>query len=353
MLEPAGPGAAAIAGSWWFLLALMTAVLVLVMAALVHALFRRRTASADDDGAERRRVVAVLVAGAAVPFVILVAIFVHTLLVLTEVGPSREGGDLVVDVVGHQYWWEVRYPLPGGDTVVTANEIHVPVGAQVALSLRSADVIHSLWVPKLHGKTDLIPGRTNRAWILADGPGVYRGQCAEYCGQQHTWMALYVVARPEPEFRAWLMHQRRPAAPVPPAPDPAEEAMMEPGPAVPDSVRAAALDRNARIRRGRAVFLDPVNRCAECHAIRGETDVAGRERPGAPGEPPGRTAEGPDLTHVASRRTLAAGLLTTNRGNMGGWISNPQALKPGNLMPHIPLEPADMNALLEYLMSLR
>lgn len=354
MLDPAGPGAAAIAGSWWFLLVVVTAVFLVVMAALGRAIFRSRPEADESADIERRRVVLVILAGAAVPAVILAVIFVHTLLVLEDVSPPRSGDELVVEVVGRQYWWEVRYPQPGdADTVVTANEIHVPVGRPVSLTLRSEDVIHSLWVPRLHGKTDMIPGRTNVAWLRADEPGEYRGQCAEYCGRQHTWMALYVVAEPEEEFRAWLARQRRPAAAVAPAPDSVSEAMDHPGPPVPDSVRAAGLARNARIRRGREVFLDPANRCVACHTVRGETDGRGTAEQASPGDTAARTVVGPDLTHVASRRTLAAGLLRTNRGNMAGWIANPQVLKPGNLMPRIPLEPAELNALLDYLMSLR
>ncbi len=367
MLDPAGPGAAAIAEMWWVLLAICTIVFILVMVALGMALIRSGRAgeagtaagaagAAEPDGraAERRRVVRVLIAGAAVPAVILVGIFGYTMVVLDRLTPSDPRGELTVIVTGHQYWWDVRYVLPAtGDTVVTANEIRIPVGTRVALELRSADVIHSLWVPRLHGKTDLIPGRTNEAWLMADEPGVYRGQCAEYCGQQHTWMALYVVAEPEPEFHAWLSRQRRPA-PVPaPPPDPVDIAMDHQGPEVPDSVREAGLARNARIRRGRDVFFDPVNRCANCHVIRGENDGGRRAAGIAPGAPPGRTAEGPDLTHVASRLSIAGGLLPTNRGNMAGWIANPQVLKPGNLMPRVPLEPDDLNALLDYLMTLQ
>lgn len=377
MLEPAGPGAAAIAEMWWVLLAICTAVFVVVMAALTVALWQARSRTgqpaamdrAEDHRGERRRVLWVLIAGAAVPAVILIGIFVYTMVVLERIGPSSDGrgasawggagAELTVEITGKQYWWEVRYRTEGGDPVVTANEIHIPVGRRVRLLLESDDVIHSLWVPQLHGKTDMIPGRTTEAWLLADEPGVYRGQCAEYCGVQHTWMALHVVAEPEAEFRSWLRRQARPAPAPAPAPDPAEIAMDHAAPPVPDSLRDAVLARAERIRRGREVFFDPAKRCADCHVIRGENDdprrlEEGTLQPGAaPGDPPGRTAEGPDLTHVASRRALAAGLLPMTRGNMAGWIANPQVLKPGNLMPRVPLEPEEMNALLEYLMSLR
>jgi cytochrome c oxidase subunit 2 len=353
MLDPAGPGAAAIGTLWWVLLVVLTAVFLVVMAALAVALVRGSGAGAGGDAlpgggtpeSERRRVVAVLVAGAGVPLIILVGIFVYAMVVLADVGPSEPEGELTVVVTGKQFWWDVRYHLPGGDTVRTANEIHVPVGRRVTFLLESDDVIHSLWIPRLHGKTDLIPGRTNEMWIQADEPGVYRGQCAEYCGDQHTWMALLLVAEPESEFRGWLERQRRPAAPVAPPPDPAEAAMVEPGPAMTPADSAAALDRNARLRLGREVYLDPEHRCTSCHVIRGVN-----ERVPSPGE---RQVDGPDLTHVASRRILASGLLRTTRGNMAGWLANPQVLKPGNLMPRIPLEPHELQALTDYLMSLR
>ena len=352
MLEPVGPAASVIETMWWVLFWVMTAVFILVMAALLYGIFRRRRPlDADDAGAERRRVKAVVIAGAAIPLVILVAIFVYTLEVLDAVGPSTgaEEDELTVTVVGKQFWWEIRYPVPGSpDSVVTANELHIPVGRRVRLLLESADVIHSVWVPRLTGKTDMIPGRTNRMWLLAEEPGTYWGQCAEYCGDQHTWMKMLVIAEPDSVFQRWLARQRRPALPAPPAPhEGTAQLQVEEVPGVPDSVRAAALARNQRIRQGREVFMDPTNRCADCHEIEGVT---------SPRDPVSdsirRSPDGPNLTHVASRRTLAAGLLRMTRGNMAGWISNPQVLKPGNLMPRIPLEPAEMNALLEYLMSL-
>lgn len=360
MLEPAGPGAASIATLWWVLFVVLTVVFVLVMAALGVALFRRRDggpapgrSGAGTSSQERRRAGLVLLAGAAVPAVILAGIFVSAMRTLDEVGPSEPDGDVTVVVTGKQFWWDVRYLLPGGDTVRTANELHLPVGERVTLLLESDDVIHSLWVPRLHGKTDLIPGRTNEMWVQADQPGVFRGQCAEYCGAQHTWMALVVVAEPESQYRAWLARQRRPAAPLPPEPDPAMAAMEEPGPVagpegaagVAGVARDSAIARAARLRRGRSVYLDPEHRCTSCHVIRGVN-----ERVPSPGEP---QVDGPDLTHVASRRIMAGGLLAVNRGNMAGWLANPQVLKPGNRMPRIPLEPADLTALTDYLMSLR
>jgi cytochrome c oxidase subunit 2 len=207
-------------------------------------------------------------------------------------------------VVGHQWWWEFQYPELG---FVTANELHVPVGRRVELRLTSTDVIHSFWVPELQGKTDLIPGRENVAWIEADRPGVYGGQCAEYCGIQHTHMGLLVVAQPEAEYEQWAAGQRAPA--VTPA--------------------------DSTTDRGRETFL---RACALCHTVRG-TPAGGRL--------------GPDLTHLASRRTLAAGLLPNTAGHLGGWISNPQALKPGTRMPRVPLSRDEFRLLHQYLLTLR
>jgi cytochrome c oxidase subunit 2 len=205
------------------------------------------------------------------------------------------------------WWWEVRYPEQG---IVTANEIHVPAGQAVKLELTSVDVIHSFWAPSLHGKRDMIPGLTTTFWIQADQSGVYRGQCAEYCGLQHANMAFVVVALPPDEFAAWM--SERSAAPARPAP--------------------AAPPSPADLPRGLAVFLRAG--CAKCHSIRG-----------TPAE--GKLA--PDLTHIGSRQTLAAGTVPNNRGNLAGWIANPQALKPGAKMPATYLPPEELFDLVSYL----
>ncbi|HEU4629075.1 MAG TPA: cytochrome c oxidase subunit II [Gemmatimonadaceae bacterium] len=313
---PAGPAAAHIATLWWAMLAAATVVCIVVVAATVYALLRRRGAAppdaaspaARDERADERGTRAILLAGAVVPALILTALYVATLVVLRVTAPGAAPADLVVEVEGRQYWWAVRYPgRDGASPVVTANELHIPVGRRVEVRLRAADVIHSFWVPRLHGKTDLIPGRVNVTWLQADSAGVYRGQCAEFCGVQHARMAFTVVALPEARFAAWLAGQRAPA----------------PAPASPAA------------REGLAVFLA---RCASCHAIRGT---------------PARGRLGPDLTHLASRRTLAAGTLSNTRGHLAGWIANPQVIKRGALMPRVPLTPRELRALLAYLEGLR
>jgi cytochrome c oxidase subunit 2 len=216
---------------------------------------------------------------------------------------------LSIQVVGHQWWWELHYPdaVPS-QAITTANEIHIPVGRPVELELASRDVIHSFWAPSLHGKRDLIPGHGSRLVVQADRPGVLHGQCAEFCGLQHANMGFLVVAEPADEFEAWRAAQRRP----PPAPA--------------DAVQA----------RGPRVFLSAP--CAMCHAVQG-TPAGGQN--------------GPDLSHVASRRRLAAGTVANTSESMSRWIADPHQLKPGTRMPPTALEPADLEALTAYLESLK
>jgi cytochrome c oxidase subunit 2 len=304
----AGPAAARIGELFSAMTILGGVVFLIFCLALAYALAYRRPAetvvSAERD---RKGARMILLLGAAIPGLILVALFVWTIQTLNALDPRARAPDMVVDVVGKQWWWEVRYrdTVPGR-VFVTANEIHVPVGRRVELRLTATDVIHSFWVPELHGKTDLIPGRENVTWIQADRPGVYRGQCAEYCGVQHATMGLLVVAQPRAEFESWAAGQRRPAASSADSADP-----------------------------GRAAFL--ASACARCHAVRG-TPAAGNA--------------GPDLTHVASRRTLAAALVPNTPGHLGGWIGNPQALKPGSRMPRVPMSPAQFRLIHGYLRTL-
>jgi cytochrome c oxidase subunit 2 len=216
---------------------------------------------------------------------------------------------VTIEVTGQQWWWQVRYLDPDPSKIfVTANEIHIPVGQPVTIKLRSTDVIHSFWVPNLVGKKDLIPGHDAVLWLQADKPGVFRGQCAEYCGLQHAHMAFWVVAEPPTRFAAWLNQQR--------------------GEAVQPSTSSE--------QRGQQVFLS--SPCIMCHTIQGT--------------PAGATV-GPDLTHIASRSYIAAGTLPNTRGQLAGWIVDSQAIKPGNRMPPNSLNPDDLQALLDYLQSLK
>lgn len=309
-LDPAGPQAAAIKSWLWdpmYTAAIITFVLVVV--ALLWAAFRRRPSTEPSTDLRHERALARAV-GAATAVTVLV---VFAVLILDGVvGHASTGAPpdaLRVTVTGHQWWWAVEYPGHSADEVATtANEIHVPIGRPVVIELRSTDVIHSLWVPSLGPKRDLIPGRTNTLRLQADRPGVYRGQCAEFCGAQHAKMAFEVVAEPPARFAEWLANQR--SSPPPPA----------------DSVA----------QRGEQAFLN--GSCPLCHAVAG-TPAGGNI--------------GPDLSHFASRGTIAAGTRPNTLGNLSGWIVDPQSMKPGTQMPPNALTPADLHALTTYLESLR
>jgi cytochrome c oxidase subunit 2 len=285
-------------------------VFVLVVAALLAAVFRGRRGGEDvqDPARERRMAMAVAVAAGAT-----VATLVAVLLLsfgsgrrLTATPPPDA---LQVRVTGRQWWWEVEYrdSMPSR-WATTANEIHVPVGRPVVFQLRGGDVIHSFWVPNLGVKRDMIPGQETSVWFQADTPGVYRGQCAEFCGYQHAKMAFLVVAEPSEQFTAWLDRQR-------------------------DTARTPT---DSLARRGQEVFL--ASSCVMCHAVSGT---------------PAGSRVGPNLTHVASRRTIAAGTLPNTRGHLAGWIIDPQQIKPGVRMPPNAIEPDELQALLAYLESLR
>lgn len=302
-LAPNGPMAEAIAGVWWFLLVVAAAVFVVVTALLVVALLRRGREVTDGGATGDAAVRPLLLLGTALTAAVLLVVAVVAFRSMGALAAPAEDPALALEIVGKRWWWEIRYD----GEVIGANEIHVPVGTPVLLRLRSADVIHSFWVPELAGKRDLIPGRTNTLWLQADEAGVYRGQCAEYCGLQHAHMGLLVVAEPRPAFEAWLRRARAPADP-------------------PSSDAA---------RAGRAVFTR--EGCAGCHAVRGTA---------AHGE------LGPDLTHLASRRSLAAATVPNTKGHLAGWIVNPWAIKPGVAMPPQDLRGEDLQRLLDYLSDL-
>jgi cytochrome c oxidase subunit II len=303
ILDGGSTDAAAIEWLWWVLFWVSVVVFVVVLTGWAYALFRRRPVgdAPEPDGRSLRWAV---VAGALVPAVILVGLTVATIVTGTRISLAAQDPDLTIDVIGHQFWWEVRYPDAG---VVTANEIHVPAGQATRLRMVSNDVIHSLWVPRLHGKLDLTPGRVSDLVLRPAEPGVYRGFCAEFCGAQHALMGLRIVAQPPAGFQAWLDEQARPAL----APD--------------DPVRA----------RGLAVFA--AYDCHHCHRIRGS------------GLPARAHLTGPDLTHLPSRATLGAVTIENTLENLARWIADPHRIKPGVLMPATRLEPEELDALVRYL----
>lgn len=306
-----GPSADPVTRLGWGLTTISVLVVVIIGVLLLLAVFRRRPHQ-DGTGlavASRTAGLSWLYVGVGISTVVLFASLIWTLATINAVARPASEAALSIQVIGHQFWWEVRYR--GSDparTLVTANEIHIPVGQPVRIELTTKDVIHSFWIPALAGKTDLIPGQTNFAWIEASTPGRYRGQCTEYCGLQHAHMALIVAADPPEQFAAWYAHQL--AHDVPPL--------------------------SPAAQRGRQRFEAA---CAPCHAVRG-TKASG--------------AVGPDLTHLMSRETIAAGMLPNTVGALAGWIIDPQAIKPGVGMPAmgLALSGAELQDLLAYLETL-
>ncbi|KGF80315.1 cytochrome C oxidase subunit II [Massilia sp. JS1662] len=281
VLHPAGADAAVVQQFAWVLFGAGTVIFVAVMALMALSL--------RDNARPLRPGLWIAGAGVAFPVFVLSALLTWSTWRSAQLVPQSSQAALSISVTARMWWWEVRYRDPaGGREIVTANEIHIPVGQTVYVGLNAADVIHSLWVPALSGKRDMIPGRVTGLTLRADRAGVYRGQCAEFCGAQHANMALHVVALAPDAFRDWLQRQARPA--------------REP--------------QGALLERGRTAFLE--QRCQTCHTIRGVAETA---------------RLGPDLTHVGSRAHIGAGLLRTHRNTLAGWIADPHAAKPGVFMP--------------------
>lgn len=269
-------------------------VIVVVLGLLAYALFRprRRESQVSED-----RLVAI--GGLVVPSIILMVMLGFTVRTFAQ---EPRDGEMNITVNAHQFWWEVYYPEQQFET---ANEVHIPIGTKVKLRLLSDDVIHSFWVPELSGKEDTVPGTETSLVLEADHPGVYRGQCAEYCGLQHANMLLLVIADEPADFAAWTAAQARPA--------------------------------ETQNTRGQVLFERAT--CSGCHTIRGTTAVGDF---------------GPDLTHVGSRQTLASGMLPNTPGHLAGWIKDAQSLKPGNAMPPVPsIEPEELRVLVSYLEDLK
>ena len=306
-LHPAGDQAGALHGLFLLMIVVCGGICLLVVFGLLWTLWRARrqagAASADDRPLDRG-----LWTAAVVIVIGLTVLIAGSFLADRALFAARDRDALEIRVTGHQWWWRIEYRDPAsGRWIETANELHLPLGRTARVTLRAADVIHSFWVPNVAGKIDMIPGRRNLIDLTPRMEGWFRGQCTEFCGAQHAHMAFDVkIERPE-VFDAWLVGQTRPA--------------LEPA----DAVAA----------RGLAVFAGP---CGACHVVRG-TAAAGRA--------------GPDLTHVASRRSIAAGTLPMTRGGLQGWIAQPQALKPGTSMPQVSLSPADADAVSAYLAGLR
>jgi cytochrome c oxidase subunit 2 len=288
---------------WWVMFGVSCVGLTLIAVLLLLGWIRRNRAALPFGGSERAATRLIVGLGIATPVVLLSALFIWSdvFVIRSTAAPSPRSTALTVHVVGHQWFWEIRY----GARQVTANELHIPVRTRVQVIGTTADVIHSLWVPELNRKADLIPGRTNHLLLYADRAGTYLGQCAEFCGLQHAHMEIVVVAEPRARFEQWLRTQGQPAM-------------------------AAA--------NGPGLQLFESKGCANCHAIRGTS---------------ADSHVGPDLTHVASRRTLAAGTIPNDRVHLREFIRDSQALKPGAKMPELPLTPSQTDALVRYLEGLK
>jgi cytochrome c oxidase subunit 2 len=304
-IDAAGRDAANIEHLWRIFVAVCTVVYLLVLGAASVALFRRRRegGSAGERSAKRA-----VTTASAITVLIMFGLLVASIVTGRSLaGISRPS--VMIELTGHQWWWQVDYDhVEKNRRFATANEIYIPVGEPVRIKLRTSDVIHSFWVPALHGKRDLITGHDGEINLRADRAGTYRGQCAEFCGLQHAKMTLWVTALPAADFAKWAESQRS----------------------------SARMPSTPEERKGEEVFLNAS--CPICHNIAG-TDASGRTAP--------------DLTHFGSRRTIAAGSLPNNRANLADWITDPQHVKPGSFMPHSTMERAELDALITYLESLR
>jgi cytochrome c oxidase subunit 2 len=311
IFAPVSTPAFAIRDISYFVLGICAVIFVVVAALLTYSIirFRRRRGEDEREPPQVYGSNQIELAWTVVPVLIVFVLFLATARYIFGIeGHEPPSQVLQVTVVGHQWWWEIRYPDLG---IVTANELHVPASDQMNpsptfLTLESADVIHSFWVPQLAGKMDVIPNKTNRTWIDPHTPGLYVGQCAEFCGVQHAWMLFRVIVHPKDEFTAWVAEQQAPAVD----------------------------DRAART--GRDVFGSLA--CINCHTVRGT---------------PANGIFGPDLTHLMSRSTLGAGVAANTPEHLRAWIENPAGLKPGVLMPAMQLSRRDLDQLVAYLLTLR
>lgn len=308
-LSTQGPAADPATRLNWGLLTISVAVCVIIGVLVLWATLRHRPPlERDADGrwpvAPARGGMRWIYIGVGVSTLVLFGSTIWTVMTLSAVAAPTRPPALAISVTAHQWWWEVRYESSSPQQIfVTANEIHIPVGQPVRVKLGSDDVIHSFWIPKLAGKTDIIPGQENHAWLQADRAGEYRGQCGEYCGPQHAHMALHVVADEPAAFDAWRRTQLLPSV--------------------------------ANAGDGGRVFGQ---HCAVCHTVRG-TEAHGRL--------------GPDLTHLMSRSHIAAGILPNNTGTLTGWVENAQGLKPGTRMPAMQLRADELQAIVGYLQTLK
>jgi cytochrome c oxidase subunit 2 len=314
-LNPVGEGAARIEHNFALIFWITSTVYLLTMLVLVIAVWRRRytletmpvpqETTPENDRFAIRAVAGAMIATVLLLFVILIGSFKTS----HALGTMNAANAVEIEVIGHQWWWEVRYPNPESDKIVTtANEIHIPVGVPVRIHGTSTDVIHSFWAPNVQGKRDFMPGYENQIVMQVDKAGRWRGQCAEFCGLQHAHMSFFFVAEPQDTFKRWMAR----------------------------GSQSAVSPNNLQLQHGQQVFMS--HACIMCHAI-GGTTAGGRV--------------GPDLTHLAGRTTIAAGELPNDADHLAKWIVNAQTYKPGSRMPPNQLSKTDLNDLVAYLEALR
>ena len=291
----------------WVFATIAVVVCLVILGLLGYAILKRRAPQASESLGRDRGGLRAVAIGTAISTLILFGMAAYSLIVLNQNARPDSPPALVVRVIAYDWWWKVEYLDAYGDVLATAaNEIHIPVGKPVMIRLDSADVIHAFWVPRLAGKTQAIPGQTNEQWLQADAPGVYRGQCTQYCGVQHARMAFEVIAQQQVDFDAFMQAEAKPAHP--------------------GADLASA---------GGRLFMA---HCASCHTLRG-TPATGQHAP--------------DLTHIASRRSLAAGQLENTRENLRRWIAEPQAIKPDSRMPNPGLTSHELDEVTEFLVQMR
>ncbi len=301
---PNSPQALAITNLFIILLLMGAAIFLLVTGLVLYMILRFRARPGEAEPRQifgQRRIEVIWTAG---PIILIGIIFGLSVSTMQKADPPVNQAQPDLIITGYQWWWDVRYPKSG---VATANEIHIPTGRPMLVELRSGDVIHNFWVPQLSRKLDLVPGQPNHLWLESDKAGTFLGACGEYCGTEHAWMRLRVIAQPPAEFDAWLQQQAQ--VPTPPT---------------------------GLAAQGAQTFQQLT--CANCHAIAGT---------------PAQARFAPDLTHVGSRQTLAAGVLTDTPENLAKWLKDPNSVKPGTLMPNLQLTDAQVGALVAYLESLK
>lgn len=310
MLDPKSPLSLSISDLYLGTLAIAAVILLLVTGLVLYSIVKFRARPGDEEPPANFGHLRLEIAWTAGPFLILVVLAVFTVNTMGTSDPDPgKGSTPDIIVVGHQWWWEIRYPQAGSTTVfTTANEIHMAAGKKTLFQLESADVIHDLWIPDLGRKMDMTPNYHHQLYLQSNEPGTYLGACAEYCGAEHAWMLIKAIVQPPAEFDAWQQAQLQRQS-------------------VPTSGTAA---------RGWQVFSQKT--CINCHAINGT---------GA------NSYVGPDLTHLASRTTLGAGVLTNTRDNLQKWIADPHAVKPSVYMPKVQMTAEELQSLVDYLETLK